>query len=166
MSPPSGLRERLAEAAVTACGLGHAPWASGTFGTLGGVALAALAGAAAPAAYLPLLLGACLLLTLLGAALGDWAERRYGGKDPGEYVLDEVVGYLLAAAWPVFPGWTHLGAAFLLFRVTDILKPWPARRLERVPGGWGILLDDLAAGLWALAILAGLRAALPELWSP
>lgn len=157
------LTERLRELLVTACGLGYAPWASGTFGSLGGVALAAWAGFTYPDYYVYIVLALALLLTLLGATQGDWAERRYGKKDPGEYVLDEVVGYLVAAAWPVFGGWTHLGVAFLLFRLTDILKPPPARRLEKVRGGWGILLDDLVAGVWALGLWIVLRLIFPEL---
>lgn len=153
----------LREALVTAGGLGHAPFAPGTFGTLGGVALAGLAGAFWPQHYLALVLGMALVLLAIGSTLGGWAERKWARKDPGHYVLDEVVGYLVAAAWPVFPGWTHLGLAFLLFRITDVLKPPPARRLERIPGGWGILLDDVAAGLWALAVLAAVRAVFPDL---
>ncbi|KAA3606697.1 MAG: phosphatidylglycerophosphatase A [Planctomycetota bacterium] len=157
-----GLRVLL----VTSFGLGYAPIASGTFGTLGGVALAAWIGFTWPRYFLLACLVLVVVLCLLGAPQGDWAERRYGRKDPGEYVLDEVVGYLVAVAWPTFGGWTHLGAAFLLFRVTDITKPWPARRLEKVPGGWGILLDDLVAGLWAWLVLAVVRQFMPEVFAP
>ncbi|RMH05269.1 MAG: phosphatidylglycerophosphatase A [Planctomycetota bacterium] len=163
----SRLADLPRETLVTFFGLGHAPFAPGTFGTLGGVALAGLAGAwLAPAAYAPAVLGGALVLALLGAPVGAWAERRWGRKDPGQYVLDEVVGYLVAAAWPVWPGWAHLGLAFLLFRLCDILKPPPARRLERVSGGWGILLDDVAAGVWALALLALVRVLFPGLLAP
>jgi phosphatidylglycerophosphatase A len=157
--------EFLREALITCCGLGHAPVASGTFGTLGGVALAGLIGAWWPEHYLPAVLGLVVVLLLAGASLGGWAERKWGRKDPGQYVLDEVVGYLVTVAWIGFPGWTHLGLGFLLFRLTDITKPPPARQLERVKGGWGILLDDVVAGVWALLVLIGLRALFPELLS-
>lgn len=149
---------------MTFFGLGYAPVASGTFGTLGGIALAALIGLTWPSVYLPLVAALAVGLALAGAPVGDWAERRYGRKDPGEYVLDEVVGYLVAVLWPVFPGWTHLGLAFVYFRLTDILKPPPARQLERVRGGWGILLDDVVAGIWALLMLVATRLLFPGLF--
>ncbi len=155
--------DRLVEMYVTWFGLGYAPVASGTFGTLGGVAIAALVGWFWPQQYLPILVVLCLVMSLLGALVGRWAERRYGRKDPGQFVLDEVVGYLVAACWMGFPGWTHLIYAFFLFRLTDIVKPWPARRLEKLPGGWGIVVDDLVAGAYALAILMGIRAVFPQL---
>lgn len=151
------LRDRLLAAWVTCGGLGYAPVASGTFGTLGGVALAALIGSADPEHYLPWLLLGTALVALGGALAGGWAERRYGRKDPGEFVLDEVAGFGLAAAWTAWPGWAHLGAAFFWFRVCDVLKPFPARRLERLGGGWGIVADDLAAGVWALGLTIATR---------
>lgn len=163
MSRPA-LRDRLLAAWVTCGGLGYAPVASGTFGTLGGVAAAALIGQGAPGLYLPLLLAVGALATFGGAAAGRWAERRYGRKDPGEFVLDEVAGYCIAAAWPSYPGWEHLALAFFLFRVCDVVKPPPARRLEKLPGGWGIVLDDLAAGVWALALAAGCRLLFADSW--
>jgi phosphatidylglycerophosphatase A len=74
------------------------------------------------------------------------------GGDPGWFVLDETAGVWLAAAL-VGPTWTSIGLAFLLFRIFDIWKPPPVRTLERVGGGWGIVLDDLAAGVYALLLL-------------
>ncbi len=159
------LKGGVAEALTTFFGLGHAPIAPGTFGTLGGLGLAAWVGWTWPEIYgwiLPLMVVA---LSGVGIALGRWAENRFGRKDPGPFVLDEVAGYLIAAWWPAFPagGLVHLAAAFLLFRVADILKPWPCRRLERLPRGWGIVLDDLGAGAWALGLLALLCLASPGL---
>lgn len=158
------LRDRLLAAWVTCGGLGYAPVASGTFGTLGGVAIAALIGYGAPQHYLAWMLAAAALVSLGGAAAGRWAERRYGRKDPGEFVLDEVAGYCLAAAWSHYPGWQHLALAFFLFRACDVIKPPPARRLEKVPGGWGIVLDDLAAGLYALGLVAAARFLFSNSW--
>jgi phosphatidylglycerophosphatase A len=153
---------RLKEILATCFGLGYAPVASGTFGTLGGVALAALFGWTWPEAFLWLCLISAAVLTWIGKSVGDWAEKRYGKKDPGEFVLDEVAGYMVAVAWITFTGWPHLIAAFLLFRITDIIKPAPARQMEKLPGGLGIMLDDIVAGLWALAIMVAFHV----LWAP
>lgn len=99
----------------------------------------------------PPLLGATVLATLVGV----WACGRHaaalGEQDPSECVIDEVSGQwfallpmgVLARAFD----WRALLAAFLLFRLLDIVKPWPISRLERLPGGWGIMVDDVAAGL-------------------
>lgn len=157
-------KDRVLAAWVTCGGLGYAPVASGTFGTLGGVAVVALIGRFAPDHYLPLVLIAAVAIAAGGAAAGGWAERRYGRKDPGEFVLDEVAGYCLAAAWPSYPGWQHLLLAFFLFRLCDVIKPPPARRLEKAPGGWGIVLDDLAAAAWALALTVGCRLLFADAW--
>lgn len=159
----SRLKDFVVGAFVTCFGLGSAPFAPGTFGTLGGMALAALYAFTWPELYLPLTLASVALVSLGCAAAGRWAERRYGRKDPGAFVADEVAGYLVAAAWYPAPGWNHLIAAFLLFRLFDIVKPPPARRLEHLPGGWGIVVDDLVAGVYALPVLAVLHALLPEL---
>jgi len=91
--------------------------------------------------------------------LGPWAERSFGRKDPQVFVLDEAIGYWIAVAPFVdSPRAATVMAGFLLFRCFDILKPWPARRLERLPAGWGVILDDVAAGLYALIGLACARA--------
>jgi len=157
------LKDVLIENYVTCCGLGHAPVASGTFGTLGGVAIAAVVGWTWPQHYLVLILGLMIVISLLGVACGRWSEHKWGRKDPGQFVIDEVAGYLVAVALPVFPGWPGLIAGFFLFRLFDIFKPWPARRLEKLPSGWGIVVDDLVAGAYALLALVLLRMALPEL---
>ena len=149
----SRLKDLLVGAFVTCFGLGSAPFAPGTFGTLGGMALAALYAFTWPELYLPLVLASVVVVSVGCAAAGRWAERRYGRKDPGAFVADEVAGYLVAAAWYPAPGWNHLIAAFLLFRL----------RLEHLPGGWGIVVDDLVAGVYALPFLAALHALLPEL---
>ncbi|HEX9792611.1 MAG TPA: phosphatidylglycerophosphatase A [Planctomycetota bacterium] len=156
------LSERRApELLVTCLGLGYAPVASGTFGTLAGIALAGIAGWFAPGFYLPLMVVLAVAATAASVAAGPWAERFYGRKDPSAFVLDEVAGFLVAAAWPAFPGWSHLVLAFLLFRWFDVWKPWPANSLQSLPHGWGIVMDDIAAGAWALLVLVGLRAAFP-----
>lgn len=87
---------------------------------------------------------------------GRNAEQVFGSKDPRPFVLDEVAGMLIAglAAWTPWNTRTPLALAiaFLWFRVTDIIKPPPVRQLERLPGAWGILMDDVAAGLLSFGL--------------
>ena len=145
--------------------LGCAPFAPGTFGTLGGVALAWLLGWSGH--FLLLTVVVCALLYVGGRALGAWAEEYTGKKDPGVFVVDEVIGYLVAVAWIGAPTLATLTLGFFLFRFFDIVKPPPVRNVERVGGGDGILLDDVVAGLYALAILVPVRLFLlePETWT-
>lgn len=134
--------------------LGCSPVAPGTVGTLGGVAIAwALRGTED---YLIWSLLVAAALYLVGRSLAGWAEERLG-KDPGAFVLDEVVGYLVTVAWVRGPSTLTLVVGFAVFRFFDVWKPGPARRLETVPGGDGILLDDVAAGLFGLAAMAAAR---------
>ena len=133
----------------TVFGLGLLPRAPGTFGTLAGVAIAV------GALHLPqpnlVIFGAALLVTLAGVPLASAAEASTGKKDPQSFVLDEVAGYLVAilglpiAARP----WLLLTAGFVLFRLFDIFKPPPIRKLERAPGGIGVVADDIMAGIYA-----------------
>jgi phosphatidylglycerophosphatase A len=158
---------RLARALATLGGLGDRLPAPGT--TAGSLAAAlAFAGLAAlaPAALPPLAAALAALLAALSVwACGAEAARR-GEDDPGAIVADEVAGQWLALAVlalalrrPPTPG--EIAGGFLLFRLFDIVKPWPIRRLERLPGGWGVVCDDLAAGLATaaveLATLAAIR---------
>ena len=145
--------DRLRELLSTCFFLGYSPIAPGTAGTLGALA----------AAFLLLLLPeslpygaaaiALVLLSLaLGVPLGRWAEGHHGKKDPGAFVLDEFMGFFVPLCYffHARPAPDELFAAFLLFRLFDVAKPPPARRLEGLEGGWGIMLDDLIAGLYAL----------------
>jgi phosphatidylglycerophosphatase A len=98
---------------------------------------------------------------LAGVKLGAYARKDFGVEDPGAFVLDEVAGMLLALL-PLLPGPLSpygVALAFVLFRALDIAKPWPIARLERLPGGVGIMADDLAAGLLAAAGTAAAGAA-------
>jgi phosphatidylglycerophosphatase A len=105
---------------------------------------------------------ALVLLIFAGACIrdGEAAEARFGKKDPGQVVADETAGQCLplmflpataVAGWPAML--MTLPLAFVSFRIMDIVKPWPARQLQRVPGGWGILIDDLFAGVYALVVV-------------
>jgi phosphatidylglycerophosphatase A len=161
--------DRLKVMALTGCGLGFAPVASGTFGTLPGVVLAVLAQGLVPAEVVGLVwLGMAVALLLLGFALGPFANARFRAKDPRECVLDEVVGYLVTVACLALTGPPPLAAghlaAFLVFRAADVLKPPPARQLESLPGGYGIMMDDVAAGLYAGLVLVLARDFLGASW--
>lgn len=137
---------------IVSCGfLGCAPIAPGTFGTLGGVALAWLL--SGTRLYPLWVLAACASTYLVGRSLGGWAERYSGEKDPGIFVLDEVLGYLITVLWIDGPSLLALVVAFFVFRFFDIFKPALARRLEQVSGGDGILLDDVVAGVYGLVLV-------------
>jgi phosphatidylglycerophosphatase A len=149
---------RAARAIATVGGLGDLLPAPGT--TVGSVVAAAVFAALAAAAP-ALLAPVAVLLALALAAIAVWAcgaeAARRGEGDPGAIVADEVAGQWLALATVAIalarpPTLLETAAGFALFRILDISKPWPIRRLERIPGGWGIVADDLAAGVAAAAI--------------
>ncbi|MEW6745678.1 MAG: phosphatidylglycerophosphatase A [Planctomycetota bacterium] len=145
--------------------LGHAPVASGTFGSLGAFVLCLLIPGSllVPGSFHFGLTASALALFffLVGVPLGTWAEAHYGTKDPKPFVLDEVMGFFVCVARPdaAYPDGRELIAGFLLFRLFDILKPIPARQFERLSKGWGIMLDDVVAGLYAWVVLWVLRTA-------
>ena len=143
-------------------------WTLGTFfgaglgkpgpGTWGSAAAALLWLAAgiplrhSPATLSWLTVAAALVALAVGIPAATRVEREAGREDPGMVVIDEAVGQWIALIHaPVDAG--HLLAAFLLFRLFDIVKPWPARQLENLPAGWGIMFDDVAAGLYALLVV-------------
>ena len=98
-----------------------------------------------------------LAVTVIGTWAAQHAERALGTKDPGAIVVDEVAGMTLSVI--VLPLTVAvLVVAFVLFRVFDIVKPFPARSAQALPGGAGVMVDDLIAGLYALAVVAALRA--------
>ena len=158
------LTDTLKLGIVSCCYLGCSPVAPGTFGTLGGVAIAwALRNTQW---YLAWSMLAAAFLYIVGRSLGDWAEQYAGEKDPGIFVLDEVVGYLVTVAWLGGPSYTTLAVGFFVFRFFDVFKPGPARRMERIPGGDGILLDDVVAGLFGLVlVMAPLRLWVDTAWT-
>jgi phosphatidylglycerophosphatase A len=132
----------------TGLGSGYSPVAPGTAGSLVGVLLfLPLAGLAWPTQ-----LAATAALTLVGVFAAARVAHLVGRKDPGLVVVDEVAGQWITFVALPFTPVTAL-AGFLLFRVADIVKPWPARDLERLPGGWGIMADDVAAGIYAQLLL-------------
>jgi phosphatidylglycerophosphatase A len=94
---------------------------------------------------------AAIAVTLIGIPASTIVAREAGRKDPGFVVIDEVAGQLVALTL-IRPDWKHAALALILFRLFDIFKPWPIRKLEALPAGTGIMLDDIAAGLFALLI--------------
>jgi len=93
-----------------------------------------------------------MVVTLAGVAAASAAESEYQRRDPGLVIIDEVAGMLVTLlAVPV--GLTGAVVGFFLFRLLDIVKPFPARHAERLPGGWGVMADDLVAGLYAQGLL-------------
>jgi phosphatidylglycerophosphatase A len=151
--------ERRPGAAVwiaTCGGIGYFPLAPGTAGSLLGVGIVAGIGRL-PLAR-PWLAAIVAATALVIGAIGIWAagraEKFFGRVDPSQVVIDEVVGQMLTLSlWPDAT-WKWLLAGFAIFRICDVAKPFPVRRLERAQGGWGIMLDDVGAGLYSLVILA------------
>jgi len=135
---------RAGLAIATALGAGYLPKAPGTFGSAVGLLL----WLALPH-VLWVQLPAIVLVSVAGIWSGTVAEHHFGRRDPGEVVIDEVAGMMITLALiPQATGWWLL-VAFLLFRAADIVKPFPVNRLERLPGGLGIMADDLLAGVYA-----------------
>ncbi len=148
----SGLTARLSLVCATFFGAGYSPVAPGTAGSL----------AAIPLLVLLRLTGwawieavAVMLLFAAGVWSASAAEHLLACDDPGPVVIDEVVGMLISM-FLVPLTWPAVLAAFLAFRVMDIAKPYPAGRLERLGGGWGIMADDVAAGVYANVVVQAL----------
>jgi phosphatidylglycerophosphatase A len=143
----------LSKAIATALGAGYSPIAPGTCGTAVTVPLAyALAG-------LPLWQYTLVLLgiTTVGIWAADRADRAWGTHDSGRIVVDEVAGYLTTVALVDRGHWVPLAVGFVVFRVLDIVKPPPIRWLDRtMPGGFGVVVDDIAAGVLGMVIMVAL----------
>ena len=143
---------RLPLLTATVCGVGYSPVAPGTVGSLAGLLV-----------YLPLRwtgspaveLLAIVVIFVVGALASTAAERHFGLIDPGPIVIDEVLGMLVTLALlPVSVTGALVG--FVLFRVFDVIKPPPCNHLEALPGGWGVMSDDLMAAIYAQLTLRGL----------
>ncbi len=180
-APAAKRKPRLALFIATAAGLGYFPKAPGTFGSVAGIFLSVVVGWLASRTTIAQISlerdisfwterywipgGIVILATAVVAAVGVWASDRVANyshqKDPQFIVIDEVSGqqltYLLAFA--VGGNWKYLLLGFILFRVFDIWKPFPARQAESLPGGWGIMADDWIAGVYAAIGLWLARAA-------
>jgi phosphatidylglycerophosphatase A len=138
---------------ATFFGAGRLKPGPGTWGSLATVIIWALASSQIPAASrVWTTIAAAAVVTLIGIPAATIVARASGVKDPQFVVIDEVAGQLVTlVAVPL--AWKTFLAGLILFRVFDILKPFPIRRLERLPEGTGIVVDDLGAGLYALAVM-------------
>ena len=136
---------------ATVGGVGWFPVAPGTAGSAVGVVIYLLSNGWSPLAQVALLLA----VTMVGWWAAGVAEAEFKKEDPGAVVIDEVAGQLLTLLLTGV-GWRGAIAGFFIFRVFDILKPFPARRLERLHGGLGIMADDLMAGAYGLALMMAL----------
>ncbi len=163
--PPQNLddlsahKTRWAWTLATFFGAGLLRPGPGTYGSIAAVLLWSAAAHAAHPAPGTLALGtttAALLAIALGIPAATIVARESARKDPGHVVIDEVAGQLIALI-AIPADWRHAAVSLLLFRLFDILKPPPVRQLERLPAGTGIMLDDVAAGLLALACAHLLR---------
>ncbi|HUN83974.1 MAG TPA: phosphatidylglycerophosphatase A [Terracidiphilus sp.] len=157
--PSSSRKTFWAWTVATFFGAGLGKPGPGTWGSVAAVLLwAAFAGPAHPDASVLLfvLLAGIALAIGFGVPAATIAARESGRHDPGFVVVDEVAGQWIALLGsPV--DWRHGLIALVLFRLFDITKPFPARQLERLPAGWGIVFDDVAAGLYALGVASLLR---------
>jgi len=154
-----GKKSRWAWAVATFLGAGYLKPGPGTWGSIA-AALLWLGGAlvfhASPRALLVALLAAIIVAIAAGVPAATIVERESGRTDPGFVVIDEVIGQWIALLFcPA--DWAHGLVALVLFRLFDITKPFPIRRLERLPAGWGIVFDDVAAGLYALVVARLIR---------
>ena len=141
---------------IATCGVGYLPLAPGTFGSLVGVGIFWLLVRAKVANPLVIIV-AILAVTFAGIWAGSRVEQVSGRKDPGKVVVDEVAGQMIALfPLTLFARWST-GAvilSFILFRFFDIVKPYPANRLQDLDGGMGIMLDDLVAGVYGAVIVS------------
>ena len=139
--------KRVGLAVATVFGVGYAPVAPGTFGSAAGLLLWWLLPAS------PVVQGVTIVaLFIAGSWSGNIAEHHFGRTDPGQVVIDEVMGMLITLFLnPV--GWIGAFAGFLLFRVFDVIKPYPANRLEQLHGGVGVMADDGMAAIYANLVL-------------
>ena len=143
----------LSKAIATALGAGYSPIAPGTCGTAVTVPLAfALAG-------LPIwqYVIVVVAITALGIWAADRADRAWGTHDTGRIVIDEVAGYLVTMTLVARDHWVPLAVGFVVFRAFDIIKPPPVRWLDRnMPGGFGVVIDDVAAGVMGMLVMLAL----------
>ncbi|MGC2400043.1 MAG: phosphatidylglycerophosphatase A [Acidobacteriaceae bacterium] len=157
--PSSGEKTLWAWAAGTFLGAGKLRPGPGSWGS-GAAALLWLAAGKGlhlgrtPLSWLTLV--AVLAAVMIGVPAATIVERESPHRDPGHVVIDEVAGQWIALIYSQV-NLTHVLAGFLFFRVLDIVKPWPARQLESLPAGWGIMFDDVAAGVYALLLMLALQ---------
>ncbi|HEY5943986.1 MAG TPA: phosphatidylglycerophosphatase A [Kofleriaceae bacterium] len=143
----------LSKAIATALGAGYSPIAPGTCGTAVTVPLAFALAQLPLWQYVLVLIG----VTAIGIWAADRADRAWGTHDSGRIVIDEVAGYLVTMTLVDRGHWVPLVVGFVVFRALDIIKPPPIRWLDRnMPGGFGVVIDDVAAGVLGMVIMVAL----------
>jgi phosphatidylglycerophosphatase A len=151
---------RLGVFVATVGYLGYVPIAPGTFGSAAGLAVFV---AVRSTGSVSVELAAIVVLFAIGIWSGTVAEHHFGGVDPGPIVLDEVVGMLITLALlPV--NLTGAIVGFLVFRVLDVVKPWPSGGFEKLPGGLGVMADDGMAAVYGNLVMRGLIWLAPVGW--
>ncbi|MCX7816350.1 MAG: phosphatidylglycerophosphatase A [Syntrophales bacterium] len=140
---------KVAKILATGCGIGFVPYAPGTAGTILGIPIFL----ALVDLQWTLYLLTILAFTILSVYIAGIAEMNLKKKDAPPIIIDEITGFL----WTMFlvsPDFFNITAGFLIFRFFDIVKPFPIRRIQKaLPGGWGIVMDDVAAGIYACTSL-------------
>lgn len=143
---------------IATCGVGYLPVAPGTFGSLVAVGIFLLLARVVTGSSL---VAVVLVLIVAFTVAGIWAatrtEQLSGKKDPGKVVVDEVAGQFIALfPLTLFPHWSTVAVivSFILFRFFDIVKPYPANRLQELSGGAGVMFDDLVAGVYGAVIVS------------
>ena len=142
------MNEKLITFLATGFGSGLSPVAPGTVGTLAGVVVCLLC------LPMPWIMRLIIVLALLALSIyvAEQAEKIYQKKDDQRIVIDEIIG-LQITMLPVAINILNLCVAFVLFRIFDIWKPFPVKNLQGLPGGWGVVIDDVAAGIYAGMVL-------------
>ena len=135
-------------------GCGRVPKAPGTMGSLGAIPLVLLAARAGGRVGIAV---AAVVVVAAGVWSATVVARETKTKDPQIVVVDEVAGMLVTMLAARSIDWLTLLGGFLLFRAFDVVKPWPIRSLEKLADGWGIVLDDVMAGVYAAAVMTALR---------
>jgi phosphatidylglycerophosphatase A len=143
---------------IATCGVGYLPLAPGTFGSLVAVGIfLLLARTTPPNALVAVVLITIVVVTFVGIWAATRTEQLSGRKDPGKVVVDEVAGQFIALfPLTLFTRWSTLAVivSFILFRFFDIVKPYPANRLQELHGGAGVMFDDLVAGVYGAVIVS------------
>ncbi|NIP30033.1 MAG: phosphatidylglycerophosphatase A [Candidatus Dadabacteria bacterium] len=129
--------------------LGYSPIAPGTVGTLGAILLYMLISRLDDALFYLIF---TIIFIFLSFIVSKHAIEKFGKEDPGEIVIDEVCGYMVSMFLIPF-SIINIALGFFIFRLFDIVKPYPARKLEKLPGGYGVVMDDVAAGIYTNLLL-------------
>ena len=154
----SSYSDRLAMALATVLGAGFAPVAPGTAGALVSVGVWLILQRWFPMAlHWPTHAVWLVIVTAVGIWASTRAEMSLGATDPKQVVIDEFIGQQIAYFGLAPLGWKSLLLGFLLFRLFDVWKPFPIRQSQELKGGWGIVVDDVLAGVYAVIVLALVR---------